>query len=332
MNPLKSNLKRLHQNLDTLREREAKYGGDAPIALLNEIADTRTAISLTEQALRGQLALAELGAKLAKLNIDHTRMESTPMELSPPPLSTYQVQRLRAIERQIQQRLELLREYEDLLAVEDDPRRKRRYRQEIEREKAALEDFRQQAAALGISPDQAGSAPVEAVQDGLAAMSHKLDDLGRKLDDHSQQVETGQQALHTDLARQQQAILAHVDQSFQSVVAAIVQRLDANQAELVELLLDAADRQQLSQWEADELTRLVQQSLLELRRLHQNRPDAGQWQRLLDLLEQDVGWEQKLRLTLPLVPGLLEYESEIQVDVMGVLNESWRRLLRKIGR
>lgn len=225
-----------------------------------------------------------------------------------------------------------MREYETALDLEDDPRRIKRYRHNIEREKESLAQYRREAAELGVSPDQAGSAPGEAVQAELAAMSQKLDDLGRKLDGLSRQVETGQQALHTDLARQQQTILAHIDQARQSAVAAVVQRLDANQGELVELLLDAADQQQIARWEADELTRLVQQSLLELRRLHAHRPDAGQWQRLLELLEQDVGWEQKLRLTLPLVPGLIEFESEVQVDVMGVLNETWRRLLAKIGR
>lgn len=332
MNPLQANLQLLHQNLAALREREAKYGGEAPLALLNELADLETAIALTEQALRGDLSPAELRAELAQLNIDHARLEIPAMKVTPSPLPAYQAQRLRDLEHHIQQRLELLRAFESALALEDNPRRMMGYRHEIEREQAALADFYRQAAELGVSPDQAGSAPGEAVQAELAAMSQKLDDLGRKLDGLSRQVETGQQALHTDLARQQQAILGHIDQARQSAVAAVVQRLDANQGELVELLLDAADRQQIARWEADELTRLVQQSLLELRRLHQNRPDAGQWQRLLELLEQDVGWEQKLRLTLPLVPGLLEFESEVQVDVMGVLNETWRRLLAKIGR
>lgn len=328
MNPLQANLQLLHQNLAALREREAKYGGEAPLALLNELADLETAISLTEQVLRGDLNPAQLRVELARLNIDHARMEIPAMNPDPSPLPAYQTQRLRDLEQHIQQRLELLRAFEEALALEDSPRRMMRYRHEIEREKAALADFRRQAADLGLSPDQTGSAPVEAVQDSLAAMSQKLDDLGRKLDD----LKTGQQALRTDLARQQQTILGHIDQALQSAVAAVVQRLDAGQGELVELLLDAADQQQIARWEADALTRLVQQSLLELRRLHANRPDAGQWQRLLELLEQDVGWEQKLRLTLPLVPGLLEFESEVQVDVMGVLNETWRRLLRKIGR
>lgn len=163
-------------------------------------------------------------------------------------------------------------------------------------------------------------------------MSRQLDALSQQVAAAEARLAAGQQTLAADLTRQQQAILGHVDQALQSALAAVVQRLDASQGELVELLLDAADQQQIARWEADELTRLVQQSLLELRRLRSNRPDADQWQRLLKLLEKDVGWEQKLRLTLLLVPGLLEFESEAQVDVMGVLNETWRRLLRKIGR
>jgi hypothetical protein len=47
--------KELHESLNILREREAKYGGNAPIDLLNQIADYKTAITLTEQVVKGTL-------------------------------------------------------------------------------------------------------------------------------------------------------------------------------------------------------------------------------------------------------------------------------------
>lgn len=49
-------LKELHESLNILREREAKHGGNAPIDLLNQIADYKTAITLTEEALNGDLS------------------------------------------------------------------------------------------------------------------------------------------------------------------------------------------------------------------------------------------------------------------------------------
>jgi hypothetical protein len=52
-------LQKLHTNLNTLREREAKYAGDAPVALLNQIEDHQQAIVITEQAISGDLTEAQ---------------------------------------------------------------------------------------------------------------------------------------------------------------------------------------------------------------------------------------------------------------------------------
>lgn len=51
----KTFLLKLTQNLTLLREREAKYGGSAPLELINQIADHQEAIALTNQAISGTL-------------------------------------------------------------------------------------------------------------------------------------------------------------------------------------------------------------------------------------------------------------------------------------
>jgi len=68
---------KLNANLNTLRERESKYAGDAPIALLNEISDHRSAIALTEQLRAGQLSESDWREALRPLNIDHTLIEDS---------------------------------------------------------------------------------------------------------------------------------------------------------------------------------------------------------------------------------------------------------------
>ncbi len=55
MTDLKVVLTKLQHNLNTLREREATYGGSAPLELLNQITDHQEAIALTEQTLRSEL-------------------------------------------------------------------------------------------------------------------------------------------------------------------------------------------------------------------------------------------------------------------------------------
>ncbi len=59
MATLRQVLKRTHQNLQILREREAKYGGNTPLELLNQIRDHVQAIALTKQAIAGALSEVE---------------------------------------------------------------------------------------------------------------------------------------------------------------------------------------------------------------------------------------------------------------------------------
>ena len=70
MSTLKDVLLRTQENLDILQEREAKYGGNAPIDLINQIDDHKTAISLINQALaapQSERALEQLKEQLRPL-------------------------------------------------------------------------------------------------------------------------------------------------------------------------------------------------------------------------------------------------------------------------
>jgi hypothetical protein len=53
MADFKDILRKLTDNLNILQEREAKYGGNVPVDLLNQIDDHRKAFALTEQTIAG---------------------------------------------------------------------------------------------------------------------------------------------------------------------------------------------------------------------------------------------------------------------------------------
>ena len=59
MTDYKETLLKIHENLNILQEREAKYGGCPPLDLINEIHDHKNAIAFTEQALDGHLSETE---------------------------------------------------------------------------------------------------------------------------------------------------------------------------------------------------------------------------------------------------------------------------------
>lgn len=66
---LQEQLLTLHKNLNNLREREAKYGGNAPLELVNQIGDHLTAIDLINDTLAGRLSPDELAEELDRLNL-----------------------------------------------------------------------------------------------------------------------------------------------------------------------------------------------------------------------------------------------------------------------
>jgi hypothetical protein len=63
----KATLFKLNQNLNNLRERDAKYAGNAPLELLNQIRDHQQAIDLTRRAITGELDEAEWRESLKSL-------------------------------------------------------------------------------------------------------------------------------------------------------------------------------------------------------------------------------------------------------------------------
>ncbi len=66
---LKDQLATIHKNLNILREREAKYGGNTPLELVNQIDDHLAAIDLINETLAERLSPDELAEELDRLNL-----------------------------------------------------------------------------------------------------------------------------------------------------------------------------------------------------------------------------------------------------------------------
>lgn len=73
---LKQLLKTLYHQLNILQEREAKFGGSAPLELLNQISDHQTAIALVKSRLADEISAEELEEQLAPLNLSLHRGQS----------------------------------------------------------------------------------------------------------------------------------------------------------------------------------------------------------------------------------------------------------------
>lgn len=267
-------------------------------------------------------------------------------------------QRLQTLAGHIEDDLILLQEYEEDLRLATDPRERLRIEREIRRQKEALDGYRQEMAELRKSGDgdtvrTEGGAHVEgnvdtgggdfigrdqvvhihgAGPEAFDQVDDKLDALSRQLSQMEEKLVEEHAATRRTTTEQTRALLARVDERHEATIAVLLHRLDEQQLETVTLLLDAADRQEVARWEGEQLLVLVQQALTDLERLRRGQPDAQQWEGLLAALQQEAGWQQKLKLTIPLVPGLLEFESEAAIDVWEPLQAAWARLRAKAGR
>lgn len=76
MTHYKNTLAQLNKNLSILREREAKYGGNAPLDLINQIEDHQTAITLSEQAITEEITEADWCEALKPLLVNIRERQS----------------------------------------------------------------------------------------------------------------------------------------------------------------------------------------------------------------------------------------------------------------
>lgn len=302
-NDLQHQIVRHQRRLQKLKERRATQGISTDPAIKIEIEDIEAEIA----SLQGQLAALP--------------DPSLPPHFEQPSLTAHQQQRLDTLQRHLEQDYELLKEYEEELRLEDDPRRRRRYRHEIERQKAAIADYEQQLTDIVPQAATHPEAIPPSIQQPLDALQAQIATLEKRL-------LAGQQSLSDQLRQQEHTLLAHIDTRHRETLQTITTQLKDDQLETVELLYDLVDQQQLAQLELNEISLLVQQSLAKLK----DTPNAAYWQQLLTAAEETNAVDQKLKLMLPIIPFVLDYELELQANTLPALQRIWQQLRAKIGR
>jgi hypothetical protein len=290
-----------NRRLQKLKLQQAQQGINTDPAILIEIEDLEATIA----SLQAQIdATSDLAAK------------------DPPqPLTAFQQRRLADLQRHVEQDYQLLKEYEDLLRAKDDPRRLMRYRGEIERQKAALAGYEAQLAELIPSSQITAQPEAVPVQEMLTALQNQISTLEKRL-------LAGQQGLSDQLRQQEHTLLNRIDARHRETLERVTAQLEAGQLETVNLLYDVVDQGQMAQWELDEITTLVQQSLAKLK----DAPNAAYWRELMAEASKTSAVDQKLKLMLPLIPGLLGYELELRADPLPALQKVWQRLISKVKR
>jgi len=223
----------------------------------------------------------------------------------------------------IRQDLTLLKEYEDTLRYEDDPRRRAKYRREIEQLRKSAARYRQEYEELRAQATGEPSGTMRDVADQLQYMDAKLDALL-----------AGQKGLREDLTDLRQALLTRFDVSEQALIAAVVEHLDQGQLVTIQSVLDAIEAGHVPDMELQETLDAVQQALSEMRKQGAvlGTPaltnEVEQLAELADAPRMDV--KHRLKVTVPIIPLILSYEGEIELGSELNLEAAWQRLVSRL--
>ena len=229
--------------------------------------------------------------------------------------------RLEQLADNIRQDLNLLKAYEDELRYERDPRRLAGYRREIERQRESLTRYQQEYDEL--QKQVTGEPPAKMVDtaDLLPQMDAKLDNVQRRLED-----------IEDNLKELRKTLLARFDANEQKIISAIVQRLDQNQLATVQSILDEIETHRVPENELQETFSAIQQTLLEIRETEwydsQLVSEAKRLSKMVDDPKLDVN--HKLKVSVPIIPLILSYETEVELKSGLSLKAAWQRLKARV--
>ncbi len=204
-------------------------------------------------------------------------------------LPAYYQQRLKDLEDNIKQDLELLKDYQDELRYTNDPRLIRKYRREIVRQEEYVARYKKEYAELQ--------------QEWVGTPSSQMQEVGiqlRQMDTKLNILLSGQVTIYEDLLNQ----------------------LDATQLALTHKLQNAVDANQVSEPQMQQMLAVLEERIPSL------PPSQAAIAEVIKDPELDV--KQKLKVTLPIVPMLVEYEGEFELGSGFNIRSAWKRLVAKL--
>jgi hypothetical protein len=207
-------------------------------------------------------------------------------------------QRLKDLSEHIEKDLELLKEFEDALRYEDDPRRKAKYRIETARLKESSLSYRQEHLSLKeyleTKPQQQDAQEIELKLKQIDGKLHLLLDS-----------QVGVYQRLDNLTNFQLVLLARYDEVEQATIAPAISQLNQQQSILTKDLLDALECKRIPQEDIQKILSLVSTHVSFL---------SEEQAKVAQIIESpEVSAEHKLKVTIPIIPFVLDYEGELSL-------------------
>lgn len=228
--------------------------------------------------------------------------------------------RLKDLEDNIKQDSALLKDYEDELRYEDEPRRKAKYNRAIEQLRESANRYQQEYDRLYQQITGESTVQMHTVAIQLEEMNNTLDRLS-----------AGQKAIYANINNLRQGLLARYSASEKNIISAITERLDESQVSTISGVLDAIETNKISEGEMQNFLPSIEQSLITLQQRGVTLPVSQQ--AITEVINApQMDFKHRLKVAVPIIPFILDYEAELELGTGINLKEGWKQLMaRRIG-
>ncbi|MDB9436736.1 hypothetical protein PN450_07940 [Dolichospermum lemmermannii CS-548] len=219
-------------------------------------------------------------------------------------------QRLTDLLDNITQDQKLLKEFEEELTVEDNPRTLKRYKKEIKRQQESIDNYKQEYTELeqqliGISTPQ-----IQVVGNQLQIIENQLQQIDAKLN---------------IVLINQDSLLIRYQVSEQAILRVFIEQLNQTQLAFTENMLNAVAANQVSESEMLQMLAVLESRIPSL-------PSSSQAEIAEIIKSPELDTRHKITVTLPIVPFLINYEGELELGTGFNIKSAWEFVIKKLGR
>ena len=219
-------------------------------------------------------------------------------------------QRLTDLLDNITQDQKLLKEFEEALTVEDNPRTLKKYKKEIKRQQESIDNYKQeytelQQQLIGIFTPQ-----IQVVGNQLQIIENQLQQIDAKLN---------------IVLINQDSLLLRYQVSEQAILRVFIEQLNQTQLAFTENMLNAVAANQVSESEMLQMLAVLESRIPSL-------PSSSQAEIAEIIKSPELDARHKITVTLPLVPFLINYEGELELGTGFNIKSAWEFIIKKLGR
>lgn len=218
--------------------------------------------------------------------------------------------RLQQLESNIARAMTLINSYEIELIDEDDPGRKSKYNRRIENLRETIATYQSEYLELQPEAEVVSSTRIQEVSVQLQLLNTQINALGDLV-----------LRSYKDLRR---VLLARYASGERVIVAKVTEHFNQNQLVKLDSILDAAEANCIPEVEIQKIIVDVQRAVKALESKKVALPNGSQ--EIVEILNAPaVDFRHKLKVSLPIIPFLLDYEGELELGTGFNLKAAWER-------